>query len=147
MDGRPNLRLCNVILDVQITPFGPKSLYVLSGMTRDPPVGLAATSDLYEELGLLLQAPDSSYSSELSSCTGESGFNTDSSLPGLLSDKSSSPSYEQSSSSSESSFDTCKSSFDINEPSHQSEVARKKTYVKTRKKKAPDKFEERARGC
>ena len=27
MDGRPNLRLCNVILDVQITPFGPKSLY------------------------------------------------------------------------------------------------------------------------
>ena len=27
MDGRPNLRLFNVILDVQITPFGPKSLY------------------------------------------------------------------------------------------------------------------------
>ena len=91
---------------------------------------------------MLLQAPDSSYSSELSSCTGESGFNTNSSLPGLLSDKSSSPSYEQSSSSSESRFDTCKSSFDINEPSHQSEVARKKTYVKTRKKKAPDEFQE-----
>ena len=27
MDGRPNLRLYNVILDVQIMQFGPKSLY------------------------------------------------------------------------------------------------------------------------
>ena len=27
MDGRQNLRLYNVILDVQITSFGPKSLY------------------------------------------------------------------------------------------------------------------------
>ena len=27
MDGRPNLRLYNVILDVQVTRFGPKSLY------------------------------------------------------------------------------------------------------------------------
>ena len=34
MDGRPNLRLCNVILDVQITPFGPKSLYEAKGISE-----------------------------------------------------------------------------------------------------------------
>ena len=27
MNGRPNLRLYNLILDVQVTRFGPKSLY------------------------------------------------------------------------------------------------------------------------
>ena len=36
MDGSPNLRLCNLILDVQITPFGPKSLYALKGGSFKP---------------------------------------------------------------------------------------------------------------
>ena len=31
MDGCPNLRLYNVILDVQITQFGPKSLHGRKG--------------------------------------------------------------------------------------------------------------------
>ena len=62
--------------------------------------------------------------------------------PKLLSNESSSPSEESSSSSSESSFNICESSLNINELSHSSGVERKRTYVKTGKKKAPDEFEE-----
>ena len=125
-------------------PNSPPSPGLPSGITRAPPGNLAATPELFEELGSLLQAPDSSYSIESSSCISGSGLDADSSMTGLLSDESSPPSDEPSSSSSESSFDTCKSSLDINEPRHPSEVARKKTYVKTRKKKAPDKAQNRA---
>ena len=32
MDGRPNLRLCNVILDIQIMWFGPKTLHGVSSV-------------------------------------------------------------------------------------------------------------------
>ena len=41
MDGRPNLRLCNVILDVQITPFGPKSLYAFEFTLSTPLIYLS----------------------------------------------------------------------------------------------------------
>ena len=36
LDGLPNLHLYNVILDVQITQFGPKSLYEVSRLTDRP---------------------------------------------------------------------------------------------------------------
>ena len=124
-------------------PSSPSSPGPPSGMTRAPPGDLASTSYLYKEFDSLLQAPDLSYSIESSSCTGESDIDTDSILPGLLSKESNSTSDEPSSSNSESSFNTCESSFDTNEPSYSSEVIRKKTYAKNRKKKAPDEFQER----
>ena len=54
------------------------------------------------------------------------------------------PSDESGSYSSEWSFYTCESRFSIDKPSSLSDVARKKTYFKTRKKKALNKFEESA---
>ena len=117
---------------------------VVSGKARkEKATNTTTASELYEELGLLLQVPDSSYISESDPYTCEWGLDTNSRMPGLLGNESSPTSNKPSSSSSESSFDTCKSSFDTN-PSHQSKVARKKTYIKTRKKKAPDEFQGRA---
>ena len=44
MDGRSNLRLCNVILDVQIMLFGPKSLYDgVAPLVIDPPCAYFTT--------------------------------------------------------------------------------------------------------
>ena len=86
---------------------------------------------------MLLQAPDPPHSIERNSDTSESDLDTDSSMPGLLNNETSTPSDTPSSSSSESNSNTYKSSSGNNR-SHQPKVIRKKTYVKTRKGKAPD---------
>ena len=55
MDGRPNLHLYNVILDVQITWFGPKSLYAVCYQT-DCSVSRCHTVTLIVSRNLSLQA-------------------------------------------------------------------------------------------
>ena len=61
MDGRPNLRLCNVILDVQITSFGPKSLYnIFVMLTWGVTVQLNGTDGKWSEsdCGVWSHSPD-----------------------------------------------------------------------------------------